>query len=141
MGISDHSGTIFPALAAATLGASIIEVHVTFSRQMFGPDVTSSVTIDELEQLVKGVRFIEKMRNNAIDKNEMAEELVLMRDLFTKSVVLRTDLSEGVILTKEHLTIKKPGTGIPASLLEEIVGRKLSKDVSADAMLSMDDLV
>jgi len=140
-GISDHSGTIYPALAAATMGAAIIEVHVTFSKQMFGPDVPSSVTIDELEQLVKGVRFIEKMRDNPIDKNKMAEELDFMRDLFTKSVVLRTDLSEGAILTKAHLTIKKPGTGIPASCLEDIIGRKLSKAVSADALLSMDDLV
>ncbi len=141
VGVSDHSGTIYPALAAAALGAAVIEVHVTFSRQMFGPDVPSSVTIDELAQLVKGVRFIKKMRANPVDKNKMAEELAFMRDLFTKSVALRTDLSEGVVLTEAHLTIKKPGTGIPASCLKDIIGRKLSRDVSAVALLGKDDLV
>jgi len=59
IGISDHSGTIYPALGAATLGCDIIEVHVTFSRAMYGPDVAASVTMEELRQLVEGVRFLE----------------------------------------------------------------------------------
>ena len=59
-GLSDHSGTIFAGLAAATLGADIIEVHITFSRKCFGPDVKASITIDELGQLVKGINFIRR---------------------------------------------------------------------------------
>jgi len=56
VGLSDHSGTIYPGLAAAAIGADMLEVHVTFSREMFGPDVPSSVTTSELCQLVEGVR-------------------------------------------------------------------------------------
>ena len=55
-------GTIFPSLAAATLGAELVEVHVTFSKECFGPDVVASVTTSELKTLVEGVRFIERMR-------------------------------------------------------------------------------
>jgi N-acetylneuraminate synthase len=51
VGLSDHSGTIYPGLAAATLGARAIEVHVTLSREMFGPDVSASITTAELRQL------------------------------------------------------------------------------------------
>lgn len=57
-GLSDHSGTVFPALAAVTLGARVVEVHVTLSREMFGPDVAASVTTCEFRQLVAGVRYL-----------------------------------------------------------------------------------
>ncbi len=72
VGLSDHSGTIFPGLAAATLGIQVLEIHVTMSRQMFGPDVPASVTIDEFETLVEGIRFIERAMANPVDKSEMA---------------------------------------------------------------------
>jgi N,N'-diacetyllegionaminate synthase len=61
VGLSDHSGTIFPGLIAAYQGAAVIEVHLTLSREMFGPDVIASLTSTELRQLVDGVRFIERM--------------------------------------------------------------------------------
>ncbi len=81
-GISDHSGTIFPSLIAAWMGADMTEVHVCWSRECFGPDVPASITIDELRQLVQGVRFVEKMRANPVDKDKMASELSEMRGIF-----------------------------------------------------------
>jgi N,N'-diacetyllegionaminate synthase len=140
VGLSDHSGTIYPGLAAATIGCDILEIHVAFSREMFGPDVPSSVTTSELKQLVEGVRFIEAMRAGAVDKDTMAGELSPLRALFTKSVVVRDDLPAGTVLGSEHLTVKKPGTGIPAARLHELVGRRLRQAVSADHLLSESDL-
>ena len=81
-GISDHSGTIWPSIAAATLGADMAEVHVCFSRQQWGPDVSSSITIDELRQLVQGVRFIERMRASTVTKDELAAQLADTRRIF-----------------------------------------------------------
>ena len=141
VGLSDHSGTIYTGLAAAALGINALEVHVTFSREMFGPDVPASVTTTELRQLVEGVRFIEKMRAHPIDKDQVAEELTQMRHLFTKSVVSRTDLPAGTVLQLEHLAVKKPGTGIPANRLPELIGRKLTRDVEANELLQEDDLL
>ena len=135
VGLSDHSGTIYPGLAAATLGIEVLEVHVTLSREMFGPDVPASVTTSELRQLVEGVRFIEKMKANPVDKDAMAQEMAPLRELFTKSVVARVDLSAGTMLREEHLTVKKPGTGIPADRLHEAVGRRLRRSVKADELL------
>lgn len=139
-GLSDHSGTIYPSLAAATLGADVLEVHVTLSRETFGPDVKASVTTGELRQLVDGVRFVERMLAHPIDKNELARELEPLRQAFFKSVVARENLPEGTILTSEHVTLKKPGTGIPAERLDEILGRRLRRPVEADAQLFEVDL-
>ena len=135
VGLSDHSGTIFPGLAAAALGIEVLEVHVTLSGEMFGPDVPVSVTTAELRQLVEGIRFIEKMKANPVDKDAIAQELKPMRELFTKSVVAKNDLPAGTILEATHLTVKKPGTGISAERLASVVGRRLVRDVQANELL------
>ena len=140
VGLSDHSGTIYPGLAAATLGIEVLEVHVTLSREMFGPDVPASVTTAELRRLAEGVRFIEKMRANPVDKDAIAQEMAPLRDLFTKSVVARVDLKAGTVIRAEHLTLKKPGTGIPASRLEGLIGCRLKRDIMADELLRQEDV-
>jgi N-acetylneuraminate synthase len=140
VGLSDHSGTIYAGLAAATLGCDLLEIHITLSREMFGPDVPSSITTDELRQLTRGVRFIEAMRAAEINKDGMAEDLAGLRKLFTKSVVVRTNLAAGAALTLDDMTAKKPGTGIPAARIRELVGRKLRRAVAADALLAEADL-
>lgn len=141
VGLSDHSGTIFPSLAAATLGATVIEVHVTMSREMFGPDIVASVTTSELAQLVAGVRFNERMRTNPVDKDVVRQEMEPLRHLFTKSVALRQDLPAGTVIKKEHLTLKKPGTGLSPNFLLDSVNRTLARDVSADRLLHPDDFI
>jgi N-acetylneuraminate synthase len=140
VGLSDHSGTIYPGLAAATLGIEMLEVHVTFSRKMFGPDVPASITTDELGRLVEGIRFIETMNAYPVNKEDMARDLKPLRDMFTKSVVAQKSLKAGTVLKAEDLTLKKPGTGLPAARLPEIVGRQLKRTVAADAMISEKDL-
>lgn len=140
VGLSDHSGTIYPGLAAAALGIQVLEVHVTLSREMFGPDVPASITSSELRQLVEGVRFIEKMRASPVDKELIAQEMAALRDTFSKSVVVRRDLPAGTVLQEEHLTVKKPGTGIAADRLPEVIGRRLKRPVMADRLLSKEDL-
>jgi N-acetylneuraminate synthase len=141
VGLSDHSGTIYPGLAAATLGAEVVEVHITMSRQMFGPDVAASVTSTELQQLVAGVRFLERARMHPVDKDAAARDTAPLRDLFTKSVVARSDLPAGTLLKAEHLTAKKPGTGIPADRLADLLGRRLRRALRADEALRPDDVL
>ena len=140
-GLSDHSGTIFPALAAAAAHqAEVIEVHLTLSREMFGPDVVASVTTAELAQLCAGVRFIERMRAAPMNKSGLDPALQPMREIFFKSVVALSDLASGTVLAPEMLGVKKPGTGIRPARLESLIGMRLTRAVAADTPLRDEDL-
>lgn len=140
VGLSDHSGTIYAGLAAATLGADLLEVHVTMSREMFGPDVIASVTTTELAQLVEGVRFIERARAHPVSKDTLATEFCGLRAIFMKSLFLVDDLAVGTLIEARHLTAKKPGTGIPAEEIERVIGRRLARDCARGHLLMPDDL-
>jgi N-acetylneuraminate synthase len=141
VGLSDHSGKIFTGLAAATIGIDVLEVHVTFSKEMFGPDVSSSLTIDELKKLVEGTRYIEAVVENSVDKNSIAEELKPVRNIFTKSIVYRRDLEKGTIIKRDDISFKKPGTGVDPTHLEKVIGKQLKRSVKGDDQLSMSDLI
>ena len=139
VGLSDHSGKIYPSLASATLGVEMIEVHVTLSRRMFGPDVAASVTPDELKQLVEGVRFIEAAKANPMRKDESAASLKEMKALFGKSLIARRGVQAGSTLQREDISARKPGTGIPAAEYEKYLGRKLKRNVESDTFFTIDD--
>lgn len=141
VGLSDHSGSIYAGLAAATLGADVIEVHVTFSRECFGPDVPASLTTPELHELVEGVGFIRRMLSHPVQKDEMAREAEPVRAIFKKSVVARVALPAGAILRDCDLATKKPGWGIPAERLESVIGRRLRHAVEPDQLLAESDFV
>ena len=139
IGLSDHSGNIYAGLAAVTLGIDVLEVHVALSREMFGPDVPASITTAELQQLAEGVRIIERMRDHPVDKDTIAQEMAPLRDLFTKSVVATADLPGGTVILRDHLAVKKPGTGIPADVLPSLIGRRLKREVAVDQILNEED--
>jgi N-acetylneuraminate synthase len=136
VGLSDHSGTIHPALAATTLGADVVELHVTLSPRMFGPDIAASVSVEELATVAQGMRAISEMLRQPIDKDVAAGSMTEMRRLFTRSLVARTDLPAGHVLSASDLVAKKPGSGIPPSSIDTVVGRRLVRDLGRDELLS-----
>jgi len=140
VGLSDHSGTIWPALAAVSLGAKAIEVHVNWDRAMFGPDTVASVTFAELKQMVAGIRFTETMRANPVDKQAEAAGLEKMRQMFGQSLVAAVDLQAGDALTSERLSTRKPQAGIPASDYRQVLGAKLRRAVKSGEFLQYSDL-
>ncbi len=140
VGLSDHSGVIYAGMAAATIGVEMIEVHVTLSREMFGADVPASLTTAELKALVEGVRAIETAMHSPVDKDVIAAEKKEIRRLFGKSVVLRQGLPADSVLEERHLTLKKPGTGIPPRKMRDLIGRRLNRDVMANTILSEEDI-
>jgi N,N'-diacetyllegionaminate synthase len=140
VGFSDHSGQTTACVAARTMGADILEFHAVFDKRMFGPDATSSLTIDEIGSLVKQVRYLEKALNFPVDKNDTAryEE---NKKIFGKSLAVNDDLPKGHILVFENLESKKPaGHGIPAAQFVSVIGRKLNKNLMKYSFLSEDDL-
>jgi N-acetylneuraminate synthase len=140
-GLSDHSGTIFPSLAAIALGARVIEVHVTLSREMFGPDVPASITTSELRELCAGARMIATALEHPIDKDAAAGDMADMRRLFTRSLVTRRALDAGAVLADADLASRKPGSGIPSGERARVVGSRLARAVEAGTLLHEDDLL
>lgn len=140
VGFSDHSGNVAAGLAAAALGASLLEVHVVFSRECFGPDVSSSLTFEELQRLADGVRFIETALAHPIDKDAAAATLGELKTMFGKSVVLNSAVGRGHVLRREDLALKKPATGIPAARLMQVVGRRTRHALPPGHVLADADL-
>lgn len=134
-GLSDHSSTVFAGLAAATLGVSMIEVHVTFSKEMFGPDTSASLTFEELRQLRDGCDFIRKCTTNPTGRDNLTDYQMQLRAIFTKSIFLKRPLPSGTLLKASDLAYKKPGTGIPASRWNTVIGKRLITDLDASAPL------
>jgi N-acetylneuraminate synthase len=139
-GLSDHSGTVYPALAALARGCDLIEMHLTLDRRMFGPDVSSSLTVDEFRLVVQARDAFRTMDANPVNKDATAVELAPMRDLFMRSAAPTRPLKAGTVLAADMLAAKKPGTGIPASKIPALVGRKLRREVFPDRLLREDDL-
>jgi N,N'-diacetyllegionaminate synthase len=140
VGLSDHSGAEYAGLAAVALGADLLEVHVVISRDSFGPDVGASLTPDQLRRLVEGSAFVRRATDHPVDKDAEAERTGELRTMFGKSVVAARDLPAGHRLADSDLRLKKPGNGIPAARLRDVVGRTLAKSVRADGLLSEQDL-
>lgn len=140
VGLSDHTLTPYAALAAVALGASVIEKHLTFSRRMYGSDAAHSMEPSEFADLARGIRAVETMRASSVDKTAMAERLRDVKAVFEKSVVSRTDIPAGTAITAAMVGLKKPGTGIPARRLRDIIGRRAIRDVPVDTLLREDDL-
>ena len=139
-GLSDHSGTVFAGLAARVLGIDVLEIHVTFSREMFGPDVLASVTFEELRELVRGIRFIETALEHPLTKDEIAADTAEMRRVFGKSIVAAADLAAGTRLSETDLALRKAGTGLPPTELTTVVGRKLRRAIKRNQRIQHNDL-
>jgi len=137
VGYSDHTDSIWTALAAATLGASIIEKHVTLSRSIKGPDADVSITGDQLNYLVTGIRAIEKSRGR--EKTVHAKEEAIRSWAF-RSLVVTENLKAGDTLSIDNLWSKRPGTGIPSKRMPEYLGRKVKVGIPKNTMLTEDML-
>ena len=139
VGLSDHTGTIYAGLAAAAVGASLLEVHVTFSRECFGPDVVASVTAQDLRQLVEGATFISRARQNPVNKDMLGSGMENMRRTFGKSIVAAMPLLAGTVFEEQHAGFKKPGFGLAPNVIVHLLGRRLKRNVTKDELLSMED--
>lgn len=140
VGISDHSGRVEPAIAALARGADVLEIHITLDRAMFGPDVPASLTLEEFRQVVQFRDALTVMDSHPIDKNSISEELAPMRAMFRRSLSPARNLQAGTVLTADMLIAKKPGTGIPEGEHNQIIGRRLARDVVAERLLRREDL-
>lgn len=138
VGLSDHSLGIYTSLGAVALGACILEKHFTVSRQWPGPDVPLSIEPNELEELVKGAKAIYAARDAS--NNILSEEQPVI-DFAYASIVTIRDIEEGESFTLENVWVKRPGGGIPASQLSDVIGRRTRRPLLANVAIMPEDIL
>ncbi len=138
-GLSDHSGRIYPGLAATVLGAAVVEVHVTLDRRMFGPDVPASLTPEELSQLAEGSKFLWTALQSPVSKQDLSPDQMELKTIFGKSLFLVRNLKHGEKIQEADLSARKPGDGIPAYRIQEIKGKTVRHDIYAGNFLREED--
>jgi Sialic acid synthase len=138
IGLSDHTVNNNACLAATALGATILERHFTDSKKRIGPDIINSMDVDELKELLKGTNEIFEMRGG---KKEAAAEEQVTIDFAFATVVTIKDIKKGDRLTKDNIWVKRPGTGeIKAEFYEDLLGKKLNRDLAKDTHLKWKDI-
>jgi len=141
VGLSDHSGTIYAGLAAVAQGADILEAHVCFSKELFGPDVCASLTTAELKTMVEGVRFIERMGQGGDSKKERTAKLEDLRGMFGKGIITRMDIKKGERFTMDNIAFVKPAKGVGAGAWKTVINSTASIDIPGKAFLTEDMLM
>lgn len=136
VGYSDHTMGIDIPLAAAALGACVLEKHFTLDRDQPGPDHQASLEPRELEDLVRRVKIVDSALGDGI-KKPVSSELEVM-EVIRKSLVAAKTMKVGKIIEISDIAIKRPGTGIPPKLLGSVVGLELKTDVEYDEVLTWD---
>jgi sialic acid synthase SpsE len=137
VGFSDHTLGSYMAFAAAAVGANLFEKHFTTSRSLPGPDQQGSMEPQELQDLVRGIRAIERA-GGATKRIQPGEQDV--RNMAHHSVVSIRDIAGGATITAADVWAKRPGTGIPARQLDEVIGRVAKRAIPRDRLISWDDL-
>jgi N-acetylneuraminate synthase len=140
VGLSDHTGSIHPALAVLARGCDLLELHVTFDRRMFGPDVSASLTFDEFKFIREARDAFQFMDAHPVDKDVTAESMAVMRTTFGKSLAPARVLHAGTVLEAQMLVMKKPATGLKPADLPQLVGRRLARTVEPERLLQWSDL-
>jgi len=139
VGFSDHTLSNAAAMAAVTLGASVVEKHFTLSKRMYGSDARHSAEPEQFAELVSQIREIETIQSSIVDKSDISR-FADMKEIFQKSVVSQVDISEGATITREMLGIKKPGTGLAPERLADIVGKRATRAVPAHSIFQESDI-
>jgi len=137
VGFSDHTLGTAVSLAAVASGANLFEKHFTASRSLPGPDQQGSMEPKELDALVKDIRAIERSLG-ATKQIQPGEQDV--RDMALHSVVTIRDVAAGATITGEDVWVKRPGTGIPARQLRDVVGKVAKHAIPKDRLVSWNDL-
>lgn len=138
VGYSDHTPGPETALAAVALGACVVEKHFTLDRRLPGPDHRASLEPDDFRRLVDGIRIVSAALGDG--RKRPAESELANRAVVRRSLVASRPLAAGTTLAPDMLRALRPGTGIPPTHRDELIGRRLRRSVAADEAIAWSDL-
>lgn len=136
VGFSDHTVGIEIPVAAAALGATVIEKHFTLSRDLPGPDHKASLEPEELKAMVSAIRNVETALGDGVKRMTPSESA--NRDVARKSIVASRHINKGELLTDENMTSKRPGGGISPMRWHEVEGTLAMRDYDRDEPIELD---
>lgn len=137
IGYSDHSKGDMADVITTTLGVRVIEKHFTLDNNMEGPDHMASLGPHELKKMVDEIRTAEVMLGS--NEKKLTEVERSVRDVTRKSIIIKHDMKAGETIGSDDLAVKRPGNGIPPYEIDNILGKKLVRDISADTLLQRKD--
>ena len=138
IGFSDHSPGIELPIAAVALGACVVEKHFTLDKSLDGPDHKASLNPNEFKAMVDAIRNVEIAMGDGVRK--FSDNELEIKKIARKSIVLNQDVSKDMIIERRMLSIKRPGNGIPPKFIDDVVGKKLIKDLKVNTVLKWDYL-
>jgi len=133
VGYSDHTLGIEIDIAAAALGASVIEKHFTLDKKMDGPDHKASLEPNELKSMIGAIRNIEKAMGDGVKRLTRSEKPNIT--IARKSIVAKTDIKKGDIFSEKNLTTKRPGNGLSPMNWDSVVGKIAVQDFNLDDLI------
>ena len=139
VGYSDHTLGIEVPIAAVALGAEIIEKHFTLDKTMEGPDHVASLEPDELKEMTRTIRNIERALGSGIKKPNKSE--VKIQSIVKRKIVLAKDVETNHVLTEDDLEYKRCENGIDSKYYKSIIGKKVKRKIEADSPLMWEDIV
>ena len=135
VGYSDHTAGIEVSIAAAAMGAVVIEKHFTLDRNMAGPDHKASLEPDELQEMISAIRNIELSLGNGQKFPSDSEKQNI--NIVRKSIVATCDIARGELLTKENISTKRPGSGLSPMRWREVIGTEAVRDFKKDELIEI----
>ncbi|MBU4230859.1 MAG: N-acetylneuraminate synthase family protein [Proteobacteria bacterium] len=138
IGYSDHTLSPIACLSAVAMGARVIEKHFTYDKKADGPDHMLSADPAEMKWLVDAVRSFEIMHGSGIKRPAESEKITRRNN--RKSIVLSRNVNAGERLTEDDIAVKRPGYGIAPKYFEQVIGRRMAKDMQKDTVLTWNDL-
>ena len=139
IGYSGHESGIIPSVTASSMGAVMIERHITMDKTMKGLDQAASLEPEELKTMVEFIRESEKSKGDTNKKMTRGE--ILQREVLGKSLVSSTEIKVGDTFSEENIEIKSPSRGLSPQFYYEIMGKKSTRDIKKGGYLQKEDLV
>ena len=138
VGYSDHTLGATMSIAARALDAVVIEKHFTLNAREFGPDHSASIEPEEMKHLVKSIREVEQGLGSSV--RFFSDKELGQRKVHRRSLVVKSSLKKGDVISLYNLTVKRPGTGIAPKYYDFVIGRKVVRDIETNELLSWQDI-
>ena len=135
VGYSDHTSGIEVAVAAAALGATVIEKHFTLDRNLPGPDHKASLEPQELKAMIAAIRNIEIALGDGIKRLTPSE--ARNKPIVRKSLIASQTIKAGEAFSAQNVTTKRPGTGISPMRWDEVIDRPAPRNFSVDELIEL----